>query len=332
MSITKISSTITYLNGNDAEYVNDVDSDLRNIVASINAGNLIVGDIDGVPSVTGVKQINFTNGSVTDNGDGTVNVATGAGGGGDVSGPASGTDNAVVRMDGASGKVIQNSTVIVDDSGNVTGLGTLNTHTLPSGTDTLVGRISVDTLENKTLTAAKIANGGFLADANGNELVIMTTTASAVNEITYANAATGNNPTLTASGETNVGLTITGKGTKGVRTGNAFMEKEVTLTDGATPALDASLGNVFVLTAAGDRTIAVPTNPPASGYNQKMVIKHIASGGARTLSLNTGAGGFKFGTDVTALTATTSGKTDIIGCLYDHTLTAWLVVAYVKGY
>lgn len=103
----------------------------------------------------------------------------------------------------------------------------------------------------------------------------------------------------------------------------------VTLTDGATPALDASLGNVFVLVAAGNRTIAVPSNAVAG---QKIVIRHNASGGARTLSLNTGAGGFRFGTDITALTATTSGKTDYIGCIYNATDSKWDVVAYVKGF
>lgn len=103
----------------------------------------------------------------------------------------------------------------------------------------------------------------------------------------------------------------------------------VALTDGATPALDASLGNVFTLAAAGDRTIAVPTNATAG---QKIVIRHLASGGARTLSLNSGAGGFRFGTDITALTQTASGKIDYIGCIYNSTDSKWDVVAVVKGY
>lgn len=40
--------------------------------------------------------------------------------GGDVEGPASSTDNAVARFDGTTGKIIQNSGVIVDDTNNVT--------------------------------------------------------------------------------------------------------------------------------------------------------------------------------------------------------------------
>jgi len=106
-------------------------------------------------------------------------------------------------------------------------------------------------------------------------------------------------------------------------------EQVVVLTDGATPALNAALGATFTLTAAGNRTIAIPTNP-VSG--QKIVIRHTASGAARTLSLNTGTGGFRFGADITALTATTSGLTDYIGCIYNATANKWDIVAYVKSF
>lgn len=51
-----------------------------------------------------------------------VLVGSGGGGSGDVIGPSSATDNAITRYDGTTGKLIQNSTVTLDDSGNVTGL------------------------------------------------------------------------------------------------------------------------------------------------------------------------------------------------------------------
>ena len=71
-----------------------------------------------------------------------------------------------------------------------------------------------ETLSNKTLTAPKFADLGFLADANGNELLILDTVTSAVNEITLANAATGGNPVLTASGgDANIGFDFQAKGT-----------------------------------------------------------------------------------------------------------------------
>ena len=42
----------------------------------------------------------------------------------------------------------------------------------------------------------------------------MTATGSAVNELTYANAATGGNPSFTASGgDSNVGINLVPKGT-----------------------------------------------------------------------------------------------------------------------
>lgn len=103
----------------------------------------------------------------------------------------------------------------------------------------------------------------------------------------------------------------------------------VTLTDGATPAIDASLGSVFHLAAAGDRTLGVPSNPTPG---QKIVIQHLASGGGRTLSLNTGAGGFRFGSDIVSLSQTASGKTDYVGAIYNDTASFWDVVAVIKGF
>jgi hypothetical protein len=79
---------------------------------------------------------------------------------------------------------------------------------------------STDTLSNKTLTAPKFADLGFIADANGNELIILDTVASAVNEVTLANAATTGTPTLTASGgDTDISLDLVAKGTGKVKAG-----------------------------------------------------------------------------------------------------------------
>ena len=51
-------------------------------------------------------------------------------------------------------------------------------------------------------------------DTSGNAEIILTATASAVNQVTLANAATANAPSLTASGsDTNIGINILPKGT-----------------------------------------------------------------------------------------------------------------------
>lgn len=56
---------------------------------------------------------------LTTNGTGALSWSTPIGAG-DVTGPASSTDNAIVRFNGITGKAIQNSGVIIDDSNNVT--------------------------------------------------------------------------------------------------------------------------------------------------------------------------------------------------------------------
>jgi hypothetical protein len=57
-------------------------------------------------------------------GTGTLYWGT-AGGTGDVVGPASSTDNAIVRWDGLNGKLIQNSGVIISDTNSITGAATV---------------------------------------------------------------------------------------------------------------------------------------------------------------------------------------------------------------
>ena len=53
-----------------------------------------------------------------------------------------------------------------------------------------------------------------IQDSNGNLISDYQATASAVNKITYSNAATGNNPSITATGtDTNIGLNFSTKGT-----------------------------------------------------------------------------------------------------------------------
>jgi hypothetical protein len=94
-----------------------------------------------------------------------------------------------------------------------------------NGTDVVdsnIGKLSNDfapTLAANLDTNAKnilIDSGNFIGDENGNEQIKFSTTTSAVNEISVTNAATGNNPVISATGgDTNVGVTITPKGDLG---------------------------------------------------------------------------------------------------------------------
>ena len=81
--------------------------------------------------------------------------------------------------------------------------------TLPAGDVTTTG---TQTLTNKTLTSPKIRTS--ILATNGNELFLLTATGSAVNQLTYANAATGNAPAFTASGgDSNISINLVPKGT-----------------------------------------------------------------------------------------------------------------------
>ena len=102
--------------------------------------------------------------------------------------------------------------------------GTANIDVLTADAGTVGGADIVtvsanQTLTTKTLTSPRI--GTNILDTNGNELIVLTATGSAVNEITIANGATGNPASITASGETNIGVKISGKGTSGVTISNA---------------------------------------------------------------------------------------------------------------
>ena len=102
--------------------------------------------------------------------------------------------------------------------------GTANIDTLTADAGTVGGADIVtvsanQTLTTKTLTSPRI--GTNILDTNGNELIVLTATGSAVNEITLANGATGVDASITASGETNTGIKISGKGTSGVVISNA---------------------------------------------------------------------------------------------------------------
>jgi len=84
-------------------------------------------------------------------------------------------------------------------------------HTATGGhlisTATITTHLSLSGASITGATSPQIITG--INDANGNELIKVTATASAVNEITLANAATGSGPIISATGgDTNIGLDV----------------------------------------------------------------------------------------------------------------------------
>lgn len=113
--------------------------------------------------------------------------------------------------------------------------------------------------------------------------------------------------------------------------GIAYRGVPVTLTDAPTIATDASTGKAFRVILGANRILGVPTNPS----DGQMVIWEIQQDGigGRTLTLASGPGGFKFGTDLTGVTLSTSPNlVDLIGCRYNATANRWWVIAFLRGF
>lgn len=95
--------------------------------------------------------------------------------------------------------------------------------------------------------------GNFVKDDNVNESLEAVATASAVNHVQVVNAATGNAPALKAAGDdTNVDLSLQGKGTGGVQigSGGGSIKKMVPGTQAIDPASIAAA-------STGDTTFAL---------------------------------------------------------------------------
>jgi hypothetical protein len=149
-----------------------------------------------------------------------------------------------VTLDNAI-QTLTNKTLTAPTISTITNTGTL---TLPTSTDTLVGRATTDTLTNKTLTSPTINTPNIGTSINyttGNEVIKITATGSAVNELTIANGASTTGPTLSATGGgTNLNIIMTPKGTGSVELNKAaFSSSTITANGAASTAATLIIGN-----------------------------------------------------------------------------------------
>ena len=174
------------------------------------------------------------------------------------------------------------------DKGTKIVYATANDGTNPDiddATSAFVTAASTTTLTNKTLTAPKFADGGFIADAGGDETLVFGEVSTPVNEFKITNAATGSGPILSAiststtdsnidinvtplgtgnvnlladtvqCGDLNAAVTVTSNGTGDLilNTNNGSSSSDITITDAANGDIDFTCngsGNVVFNDAA----------------------------------------------------------------------------------
>jgi hypothetical protein len=194
----------------------------------------------------------------------------------------------------------------LDSTVSITGLSTTATGTVLTLTDS-----SINSTQDIRLPTAKA-----IADDSGNEYIKFVKTASAVNEITITNSATGNSPDLSVTGgDTNIGLSITTKGTGLIKFNDSAYFPEATLTDGATITWDASVAQVAKVTLGGNRTLSAPTNGATGQFISIAVIQD--GTGSRTLTWNSV---FEFTADTAPTLTTTASKADLFVFRYNGTV------------
>jgi hypothetical protein len=164
---------------------------LTAVQASIGSANLLtarfLGATSGYVGIQGatnagsttytLPSADGTSGQVlSTNGTGTLSwTSAGGGGTGDVVGPASATDNAIARFDLTTGKLIQNSSVIVDDSGSITGVASLAAVTA-SITSANAGTAVITTGNLNFSSTAQRITGDFSNATAANRLLFQTST------------------------------------------------------------------------------------------------------------------------------------------------------------
>ena len=173
----------------------------------------------------------------------------------------SGSQNVTFKYVSGSG-----STVAVAPSSTAIVFASANDGVNPDIIDIGMGDVTLtgtQTLTNKTLTSPKI--GTSILDTNGNELIKVTATGSATNELTIANAANGSAPTISATGssDSNVNINIAPKGTGETVIGTGAANATLTSSGAHDLILDTNSGTnsgTITITDGADGNINIAPN------------------------------------------------------------------------
>lgn len=144
--------------------------------SSVAAKVPVAGDLD-----VGELAVNLVDQKLYSKNASGIVVLVGQGAGvGDVVGPASATDNAVARFDTTTGKLIQNSAVVIDDNGN-TALNAVEFDITPATLPTAQGTLYWDNADNAQ-TLSLVMEGGNAIQQIGEEQYYRVKCSAAITE------------------------------------------------------------------------------------------------------------------------------------------------------
>ena len=175
--------------------------------------------------VNGELAINITDGKLYfKNASNVVTlIASASGASGDVVGPASATDNAVARFDLTTGKLIQNSVVIISDPGAVSGVTQLDVDNLR-----LDGNTISSTDSNGNVVIAPNGTGDVQLDADtvriGDSNANATLTTNGTGDLILSTNSGTNSGTITIEDGVNGNIIIAPNGTGQVQITNAVID------------------------------------------------------------------------------------------------------------
>lgn len=251
-------------------------------------------DVTGLTTDLASKQATLVSGTniKTVNGNSLLGAGdvTIAGSGGDVTGPASATNSAVALFDGTTGKLLQNSLVIVD-----TFDGSFN---VPAATASvtvgdLVGSPRSETNDISPWSGTSIAMNADVT-VNGDQSI------------------TGN---VTTAGNVTVGGVL-----------NSRIKQRVgSVASSATPAINTDLYDEFDITALAANITSLTTGLTGTPNNgDELVLRFKDNGTARTITW--GASFISSGV-AALLSSTVASKTHFVKLRYDSTAAKWVCLA-----
>ena len=190
----------------------------------------------------------------------------------------------------------------LDSTVSITGLSTSASGTVLTLTDTsLNSTVDIQLPDTKAIE-----------DDSGNEYIKFSKTASAVNELTVTNQATGSNPSISATGDdTNIGLEFSTKGTGAIKFNDlAYIPQQALTSSSNAVAWDVQAKpNAYHLTTE-NTTFSAPTNSVEGSF----ICLEINYDGAHTIAFNTV---FEFAGSTAPTFTSTDGKTDILVFRYN---------------